>query len=129
MNKINPSYFLVLVITVFLILLLQLSKKTSEVEDSNKNILKVSKTVEEYKNLKSKWLNKKEIENKLESIVTSFKNDRIFKTVEKNLVIIKLESLNSSSLTRFLNKILNDSFLIDDLEITKTTISIKIRLK
>lgn len=129
MNKINPSYFLALIATIFLILLFQVNEKNIELENSNKNILKVSKTVEEYKDLKTKWLNKKEIEQKLEKLVLDFRNDKVFKTVDKNLVSIKIESLNSSSLTKFLNKILNDSFLIDDLEITKTTISIKIRLK
>lgn len=129
MNRINPSYFLSLVIIVFLILLLQVNKKNSELESSNKNILKVTNIVEEYKNYKNKWLDKDVVEKKLEKIVSSFKDDRVFKTLDKNLIIIKIESLNSSSLIRFLNKILNDNFLIDDLNITKTSVSIKIRLK
>ncbi len=131
MNKLNPLYILVLVFTILIISFVKLNdvKKDYALESSLVNSFDEKAIV--FNDYKKTWFNEKVTIGKLESILKSsiFKNEKILKTQNKNLIKVKIESSNPKILDKFLNRILNEKFLIKKLDINKRSIFIEIGFK
>lgn len=128
MNKINPLYILTSIIIILLFVLFILGEKNTKLYKANNDLNKIIRISNDYKNIKNVWLNKTFVNEKLEKIIKSF-NTKVIKTLEKDVITVHVDSLNDASSSKFLNKILNENFLIDELLLKKNSILIKIRVK
>jgi len=79
----------------------------------------------DYKKLKQTW-DKQDIEKQMKKIarLSSIKN--IFFKNNKKSIIITIKNENIRNIDRFLNKILNDSFVINKLNISKESITMEV---
>ena len=130
-NRINPIYIvLLLIILVFVSYSLVNTEKNNRVINNNQLSVTLKK-VDEYNEYKKNWYNKEKVLSELNLILksSSFKNKKQLKVETKNTIKIKLESANSKDLTKFLNKILNNKFLINKLELNKNFVFIEIGFK
>lgn len=131
MNKLNPLYILVLVFTILIISFVKLGdiEKDYVLENSQVNSFDIK--AKSYNDYKKTWFNQKVIRKRLDTIIKSsiFKNEKILKTENKNVIRVKIESLNPRILDKFLNRVLNEKFLIKKLDIKKNSILIEIGFK
>ncbi|WP_321468216.1 hypothetical protein [Halarcobacter sp.] len=130
MNKINPIYILAFVVVVFLISTSILNNKENEFKNLNKYVIDLNTKGKIFSEYKNNWFNKTAIINKVDRIIknTAYKNEKILKTQTNNLIRIKFESNNTKLLNSFLNRVLNEKFLIKKINIEKTSIYLEIGL-
>ncbi len=131
MNKINPIYLIILFITFFTISFISLQnvkKDIKSIEKEKKEFLKLSS---EYKEYKTNWFNKKEIEKKIDRIAKSinFKNEKILVAQSGNIIKLKIESKNEKILEKFLKRVLNEKFIIKKLSVNKDSIYVEVGMK
>ncbi|WP_321314842.1 hypothetical protein [Halarcobacter sp.] len=130
MNKINPIYILAFVVVVFLISISILNNKENEFKNLNKYVIDLNTKGKIFSEYKNNWFNKTAIINKVDRIIknTAYKNEKILKTQTNSLVRIKFESNNTKLLNSFLNRVLNEKFLLKKIDIEKTSIYLEIGL-
>ncbi|XOB63361.1 hypothetical protein ACMC56_06020 [Campylobacterota bacterium DY0563] len=130
MNKINPIYILAFVVVVFFISISTLNNKENEFKNLKKEITDLDTKGKIFSEYKNNWFNKNTVINKIDKIVknAAYKNEKILKTQTKNVVRIKFESNNTKLLNSFLNRVLNEKFLLKKIDIEKTSIYLEIGL-
>ncbi|WP_320033508.1 hypothetical protein [Halarcobacter sp.] len=130
MNKINPIYILAFVVVVFFISISTLNNKENEFKNLKKDITDLDTKGKIFSEYKNNWFNKNTVINKIDKIVknAAYKNEKILKTQTKNVVRIKFESNNTKLLNSFLNRVLNEKFLLKKIDIEKTSIYLEIGL-
>lgn len=131
MNKLNPIYIIALLLVICFISSLHLDNKKDEYLIANKNFKSLETKISGYKDYKKKWLDEKKIVSKLNSILRSskFRNEKILKTQSGKIIKVKIESLNQKLLNSFLNRVLNQKFVLRKLQIKKSSIYLEIRYK
>lgn len=129
MNKLNPLYILFLFVVITFLSFYTLNQKKDLYEKSNENLENFTIMAKNYNEIKNSWLNAKKIENRIESIKRSFKNEKILSVRLKDSIKIKYETKDTKKLAKFLNKLLNNKFVFSKLLITQTSVSAQIRLK
>lgn len=131
MNKLNPIYILVFIITLFIVSTSMLSTQKKEYVELSKDFINISIKSKNYKEYKDTWFNTKRVLKSLDVILrtSSFKKEKILKTQNSNIIKVKIESSNPRTLDKFLKRVLNEKFRIRKLSIKKQSISIEIGLK
>ncbi len=131
MNRLNPSYIILLFATIlFLSFYTTSNEKNLYIEKVNE-VKNLQTKALEYKNLVNSWTNEKYINSTLDEILKSqiFVNQQITKIATKESIKIKIESSNSQVLDTFLNKILNKQLIIKKLELNQNFIDLEIGIK
>ena len=131
MNKLNPIYIIALLLVLLLVSSLHLNNKKNEFEILNKSFESLETKINGYKDYKKNWINEKKVVSKLNSILRSskFRNEKILKTQSGKIIKVKIESLNQKLLNSFLNRVLNQKFVLRKLQIKKSSIYLEIRYK
>lgn len=131
MNKLNPIYILVFIMTLFIVSTSMLSTQKKEYVELSKDFINIKSKSKNYKEYKDTWFNTKRVLKSLDTILrtSSFKKEKILKTQNSNVVKVKIESSNPRTLDKFLKRVLNEKFRIRKLSIQKQSISIEIGLK
>lgn len=131
MNRINPLYLLLLsFIIVFISLSMLASEKNlflSKIEESRL----FEKMSVDFIALKKEWFDKNEIKKQINVLTNNskFRKADIITTFEDKKAVIKLNSQDKNIIESFVNKILNNKFLINKLEISKTSVFVEVSLK
>lgn len=131
MNKLNPLYILILIITIFIISFVKLNDIKKDYDVLNREATTFKQKAKSFKEYKQTWFNKKRVTKKIDNIIKSstFKKEKILKTQTSNMIRVKIESLNPRILNKFLNRVLNEKLIIRKLDIKKTSILFEIVLK
>ena len=131
MNKLNPLYILVLVFTILVISFIKLEDLKNNYNTQSSYLSSFDSKAKLYNEHKKTWFNEKNVAKKIDIIIKSsvFKNEKILKTQNKNFIKIKIESPNPRILDKFLNRVLNEKFLIKKLDIKKRSILMEIGFK
>ncbi len=131
MNKLNPMYILVFIITLFIVSTSMLSTQKKEYVELSKDFINISIKSKNYKEYKDTWFNTKRVLKSLDAILrtSNFKKEKILKVQNSNIIKVKIESSNPRTLDKFLKRVLNEKFRIRTLSIKKQSISIEIGLK
>jgi len=131
MNKLNPLYILLFFITLLILSYIQLNivKKDYEKISSKYENFKID--ANNFKEYKKTWFNQNRVTKKLDNIVksTSFRKEKILKAENSNIIKVKIESSSPIVLSKFLNRVLNEKFIIKKLDIKKRSILIEIGVK
>ncbi|AXH12181.1 hypothetical protein [Halarcobacter bivalviorum] len=128
MNRINPLYILVLLLTLFLISFNIYLNKKDEYSKllSEKRVIEIkAKNFNQYKN---NWFDNGKIERKIETILKlkEFETEKISKILNKKSVKIVLESKDTRKLQSFLTKFLNENLIVKSLQLERDSIVIQI---
>ncbi|MCP4971842.1 MAG: hypothetical protein GY932_14755 [Arcobacter sp.] len=131
MNRLNPIYILALVLTLLVITFVVVDNKKSEFKSTYINYKNINLKAKDFSRYKQTWFNEKEILRKIDSIIknSSFRNEKILKTQNSNIVRIKINSSNPRVLNKFINRVLNEKLLIKKLNIKKDSIFLEIGIK
>lgn len=129
MNKLNPLYILLLCIIISLISFFKLSEIKNEFINSSNNLIIFTKNAREYNDLKNSWLNKNEIKKRVNNLLRNFKSSNYNKNEKKTYISIEFKSINKKKLSKFLNKLLNQKFILNKLVIKENSIFVQIRLR
>jgi len=129
MKRISHINLLLLSFLVFLVSIFFLLESKKELKTSFKNYNEINLLSTEYKNQKLKWINPKGIDKKLNTIIKRLKLKNITMKKNKNAIDITLKRTSIKQIDKFLNKILNESLIINRLDITKNTLEIQIGYK
>jgi len=131
MSRLNPIYILALIGTFLIITIFMVSGKKNELNEVTSSFNTINQNGKIYNEYKNNWFDKKDVSNRIDRIIKNsmFRNEKILKSETNNLVKIKIESANQRVLSQFLNKILNEKFIIKKLELQKTYISLEIGYK
>jgi len=131
MNKLNPIYILALVITLFIVSISMLNSKKEQFHSLDKEAKTLSVKAKDFKVYKNTWFNQQKVSKKLDLILrnSSFKNEKILKTQNKNTIKVKIQSNDPIVLNRFLNRVLNERFALKKIDIQKRSISFEIGFK
>lgn len=130
MKRLNPIYILALVITLFIISITVSSSKKDEFKSLNSEYSSFRTKVGDFKEYKQTWFDEKKIVKKIDTILRSpiFMKEKILKTQNNSIVRVKIESSNSQTLGKFLNRFLNERFIIKKLDVQKSSILVEIGL-
>ena len=131
MNRLNPLYLILLLLTIVFISFFSLSNEKSLYLEKVKETKMIEEKALEYKAMTSYWRNENFINKTVDEILKSsmFKNVQIIKTSSKDSIKIKIESSNPQVLDNFLNRVLNKQLIIKNLELDKNYINLEIGTK
>lgn len=131
MNRLNPLYLILLLLTIVFISFFSLSNEKSLYLEKVKETKMIEEKALEYKAMTSYWRNENFINKTVDEILKSsmFKNEQIIKTSSKDSIKIKIESSNPQVLDNFLNRVLNKQLIIKNLELDKNYINLEIGTK
>lgn len=131
MNRLNPLYIILLLLTIVFISFFSLSNEKSLYLEKVKETKMIEEKALEYKAMTSYWRNENFINKTVDEILKSsmFKNVQIIKTSSKDSIKIKIESSNPQVLDNFLNRVLNKQLIIKNLELDKNYINLEIGTK
>lgn len=131
MNRLNPLYIILLLLTIVFISFFSLSNEKSLYLEKVKETKMIEEKALEYKAMTSYWRNESFINKTVDEILKSsmFKNEQIIKTSSKDSIKIKIESSNPQVLDNFLNRVLNKQLIIKNLELDKNYINLEIGTK
>lgn len=131
MNRLNPLYIILLLLTIVFISFFSLSNEKSLYLEKVKETKMIEEKALEYKAMTSYWRNENFINKTVDEILKSsmFKNEQIIKTSSKDSIKIKIESSNPQVLDNFLNRVLNKQLIIKNLELDKNYINLEIGTK
>ena len=125
MIRINPLLVLALSFVIFVVSITSVQKSNLELKSKTDELKQMISIGSDYKKLKQTW-DKQDIEKQMKKIarLSSIKN--IFFKNNKKSIIITIKNENIRNIDRFLNKILNDSFVINKLNISKESITMEV---
>ena len=131
MKKINPLYFLALLITVLLISISSIKNLKQELNDELISLKELEQKANIYKSYKNEWQKKSVVQKKINKIknIALFKNEKIKVDVLSSSLKITFDSVNRNKQNSFLNMILNDSFIIKSMNFTKDKLVIEVSVK
>lgn len=131
MNRLNPIYILALVVTFFIISITLLNNKKNEFNSLNYEFNGLKVKIKDFNEYKKTWFDEKKTIQKIDRMVKSpiFVKEKILKTQNNGIVRIKLESKDPNVLNKFLNRFLNEKFIIKKLDVKKESILMEIGLK
>ena len=131
MKRLNPIYMLALIATLFIISFTSLNSKQEQYEKSIIDLNSLSVKAKNFNDYKQTWFDEKNITKKIDSILksSSFKNEKVLRTKNKNIIRVKIESDNPRVLNKFLNRILNEKFRFKKLDIKKRSIYLEVGIK
>ncbi|RLA82803.1 MAG: hypothetical protein DRG78_06140 [Epsilonproteobacteria bacterium] len=125
MIRINPMLVLLLAIVIFIVSISSLKQSEIELNSQIENRSDFILLSDKYKSLKSTW-GKKDIQKELKKIAKQLSIKDIVVVKKDKLIIVKIKNKNIRDIDRFINKILNNSFLINKLNITSKQAIIEI---
>lgn len=128
MSRLNPIYILALAVTIFIISLTMFINKKSDFENLSKSYTLINSKAKTFNEYKTTWFDKNRVRNSLDKILksSSFRNEKVLKHEDSNLIKVKLQSKNQRVLDQFLNRVLNDKFIIRKLQLEKDSIYLEV---
>lgn len=131
MNRLNPLYIILLFITIVFLSFYSISNEKNayykKVEETKQLEIKAL----EFKNSVNTWTSERYVNNILDEILKSqiFAKEQISRSSTKELIKIKIDSVNQEILDVFLNKILNKQLIIKKMQVDKNSINLEIGIK
>ncbi len=131
MNRINPLYLLLLSFVIVFISLSMLTSEKNQLMSKSEESIVFEKMSVNFIGLKKEWFNKNEIKKQINILTNEFKSRKvdISTLFEDKKAVIKLNSQNKSIIESFVNKLLNNKFLINKLEISKNSVLVEVSIK
>ena len=131
MNRLNPLYIVLLLITFVFISFYSFYNEKELYLEKIEQIKTLQIKALEFGNLANTWTNEKYINNTINEILKNqiLDNQQIKKEVTKETIKIRLESSNPDILDFFLNKVLNKQLIIKKLDINLNSIELEIGAK
>lgn len=130
MNRISPLYILyfLLLITLFSFIFIFLKEK--ELKEETINLRVFYQKVTNFTGLREEYSNKNNIRKKIQSIINAAKKEdvSINANFKSKMVILEINSSNTSLINKFINKILNEKLKIKKLNISRSSIFVEIEL-
>ncbi|MEA2019872.1 MAG: hypothetical protein U9N59_15680 [Campylobacterota bacterium] len=125
MTRINPILILTLSVVIFIISFSSLHKNQQQLSSEIDNFNSLIVIANKYKGLKKEW-DTKNIEAKVKKIARLSNIKNISFSDKKKIIKITIKDEKIHSVDRFINKVLNDNFIIKKLNITKDTTIVEI---
>lgn len=129
MKKIDHITLLAIVFIVLLFSIVLLKKSQVAYENELVDYKSTLALSSQFKSLKSNWDHKENIDTKLKKIINASTIKNITQQKDRKKITIVVKNSSLSKIDRFVNKLLNESFIIEDLSIKKDTLELKIRYR
>ncbi|XPV67454.1 MAG: hypothetical protein ACNI25_09010 [Halarcobacter sp.] len=128
MSKLNPIYILAFIATIFILSIILVINKKSDFENMSSDYYQINSSAKNFNEYKTTWFDKNRVKTRLDRLLksSSFRNEKILKSENSNLIKVKIESNKQNILEQFLNRVLNDKFIIKKIELEKTSIYLEI---
>lgn len=125
MKNIDPLYILILLVTVSIISLNQLSQSNTDLKKKVIEYKELNNLAIKYSSLKSDWSTKDEVIKKINKILKILKI-RSKPRVTNNKIYLEVDNLNLKTLDKLLNRILNEKLKIEKLDFNRTTLTLEV---
>lgn len=121
MNRVNPLYIVLLLLTIFAISILKLSSAKNELKDAQNSYKTTTTLSNELGSLKSAYSDGNRINRSLKALLNhpGLKASKLHYKFKKSSVTISSEGMSSNSLNMIMSKILNSSYNISLLHVKK----------
>lgn len=131
MNRLNPLYIILLFITIVFLSFYSISNEKKNYYKKVEETKELEIKALEFKNSVNTWTSEKYVNNILDEILKSqiFAQEQISKSSTKELIKIKIDSVNQEILDIFLNKVLNKQLIIKKMQVDKNSINLEIGIK
>jgi|GEM_PF-1753958 len=131
MNRLNPLYIILLFITIVFLSFYSISNGRNDYYKKVEETKKLEIKALEFKNSVNTWTSEKYVNNILDEILKSqiFAKEQILRSSTKELIKIKIDSVNPEILDIFLNKVLNKQLIIKKMQVDKNSINLEIGIK
>ncbi len=126
MNRLKPMYILLFSFVLFLYSIINLNLVNNKLTQTKKESTKYLKIANKYKDLKISWGDIKNQEKRIYSIIkiSNIQNANIVKTGKT--IKIDIKNLTPRVLDKFINKILNEKIVVDNLILTKSSLTMEV---
>jgi len=126
MSKINPLFILGFTFLLFIYSIINLSFAKTSLYDMKLDFKQYNLISNRYYNLKNKWNKNKNIKDKIKNIL-KLSNIKEYNINTTNKTIkIKINNSNVKVLGTFMNKILNETFVISKFTFTQTSLDLEV---
>ena len=125
---INPLFLLFSSLLIFIISIYSLSTTKSNKQKSIDEFTKNNIIINEYKNLKNTWINKKVQRQIIDKLIKILHIENSNITQNKNKITVSIKKSNIQTINKFVNKLLNKKLNIIKLKITKNTLFFEVGL-
>lgn len=131
MNRLNPLYIILLFITIVFLSFYSISNGKKNYYKKVEETKQLESKALEFKNLVNTWTSERYVNNILDEILKSqiFAIEQISRSSTKELIKIKIDSVNPEILDIFLNKVLNKQLIIKKMQLDKNSINLEIGIK
>lgn len=134
MNKINPLYFLVILVFASFVMFVKINQSHQEFNLVQEELLKTSDIVSQIKSFKKAYSEKKRMQKKISRLLrdASLKDANIIQKSTRTSLKLSTNSMSKKALDMFMGKVINDTYPIYTMDIKKidaTHVSFKMEFK
>lgn len=121
MNRINPLHIGLLLVTLLIFLVINLSNTKRELAEATEAYTQTAKLSTHLSGLKEVYDNKEKIKLSIEKILeqASFKSAKIEQELKTTQMIIHSQAIDITTLNALMSQLLNGSYIISTFNITK----------
>ena len=125
MSRINPIHIAILLIVILLFVVLLLGSAKNELAEAKSEYKKTEEVASKLLGLKGAYGDKKELQKSLKKLLalSQLRSAKIEKTIQKNSILLRSESMDKNALNILMGKLLNKAYNISSLQIKKQSSS------
>jgi len=126
MNKFNPLYLLLFSLILFIYSIINLNNLTTKLENTKISNKQYIKNGQKYNALQKAWGKKNNAKKKINGILKLANINNANIITNNRTIRVKIRNANLHSLDKFMNKILNDTIIILNFSLTKSSLDIEV---
>ena len=124
MKRLDPFMLFLLAVVIFLVSLLVLENISKQLNEDTQQLNSVQYLSKQYKAVKS-WSIKDKVTH-IKKLARLSRVNNIDIKKQDTLIVIKAKNVKTKAIDSFINKILNDRFIIKYMDISKDNFTIKV---
>ena len=121
MNKINPLYMLVFFVVVAFLMVYKSIQVQNKIVQTARHNVQTEYDGSYIKSLKDRWKNPKEMQKRLDKVLSRFTKQVTSKEKKRSIYIIKANVLNGQSADKFVNALLNEAITLKKITLERTS--------
>jgi len=125
MNKTNPLYILLLFIVLFIVSIIKYNQNNTKLQEITLQYNQANQLAKQYNENNKIW-NNKNISSDIKKLAKSLNISTIQITTKNKITTIRISSLSTYLINKFINKLLNKKWNINKLKITNNFIMVQI---
>jgi len=127
MNKINSSYLLVVITVLFIFSTIVMYNGKSNMQGAVGEYNTQKKIVDQFSKTHKMWFNEKKLLDTLKQIISISGIKNVKQEMGQRFIVIHFQEKSLKKIEKFVNSILNNHIIIEELLITNDSVKIKVR--